>query len=883
MQKLLTIILVSLVFSSCSTPQKTATPGAPRPAQKYLEQSYAEYRSALVSDVKYTLAFDLTGETSFAGTANITFQLKEPKDITVDFLNGAVSGLKVNGNSVPAVYNTFFIAIPQKSLIAGSNTIEIEFTHPYSTTGAGLYRFVDPVDKKVYLYSDFEPYDAHVMFPCFDQPDLKATYQSKITAPQNWVVVSSTLESEVKKNKQTAEWTFPESGLFSTYIFSLHAGEYKIWKNSVKTKTQNIPLRLMSRKSLAKFVNPEEWFSTTRAGFSFFEEYFGYPYAYKKYDQLIVPDFNSGAMENVGAVTFNERTVARTQKERAEKRMLANIILHEMAHMWFGNLVTMKWWNDIWLNESFATFAAFKAMVSATQFKEGWTEFYASAKRSAYTADQSVTTHPIEFKVPNTDVVFANFDGITYGKGASVLKQLDFFIGPEKLKAGLKSYFSKNAFKNTTLPDFMGEMSGASGLDLGDWQKMWLSVPQVNTSQIVYLCKDGKIVDFKVNQTAVAEYSTLRSHKTRISVLNKKNNSYKVTKKLDVLYSGASTPILELNEVACSENTLVFANDDDFDYVKLNLDAASLKAVESSLGQLPSELMRISLWGTLWEMVRDQQLVATRYFDIAIKHLANEKDIEVLTATASRVTTVLEWYLPKDEKGKNAYAKLHPQWVQFLLKRAASAKSVDEQKKWFDFYVNNLRTPDELVVVEGLLTRTPHWLKFSMDQDRRWQLLQHLSSYGIADIRDRLEKEKQKDPSQRGENNYAAALAAFPLPEVKEEKWSSIIKGPRPEMSLGKLKPVMWSLFPWHQEELHKKFQDRFYTQLLSLKKQPVEFLSPFMSLAPAFCSPQSQTKLKSFAEANKNLPETVLKNLKIAAQEDDRCIKIRSKVSATL
>jgi aminopeptidase N len=882
MTKLLNALFFLFFITNCATSLKFPKSPA-RVAQRYLEQGYAEYRSSLISGVKYNLAFDLTNENSFSGTSHITFLLTQPKELTIDFYNGTVTGVKVNSTEIPVAYNSFFITIPQQHLVAGNNSIEIQFNHLYSTSGSGLYRFVDPVDKKVYLYSDFEPYDAHLMFPCFDQPDLKATYQSKVTAPKNWVVVSSTLESAVKKSSASAEWTFPESGIFSTYIFSLHAGEYKIWKNNAKTKTQTIPLRLMVRQSLAKYVDPEEWFLTTRNGFAFFEEYFGHPYAYKKYDQLIVPDFNSGAMENVGAVTFNERTVSRTQKERAEKRMLANIILHEMAHMWFGNLVTMKWWNDIWLNESFATFAAFKGLVSATQFKEAWTEFYASAKRGAYFADQSITTHPIEFTVANTDVVFANFDGITYGKGASVLKQLDFYIGSDKFKTGLKNYFNKHAYKNTTLPDFMNEMSTASNIDLTEWQKMWLTIPQVNTAQVVYQCQTGKIVDFQIKQTAVPQHPTLRAHKTRISVLNPTTSGFTTSRTVDVIYKGETTAVSALNGTKCAEDTLVFANQDDFDYVKLNLDAASIKAVEASLGKIPDELTRISLWGTLWEMVRDQQMVATKYFDIAIKHLAKESDIEVLTAVTGRVTAVLERYLPTDEKGKAAYAKLHPQWVAFLLERTKSSKTVDEQKRWFDFYLDNLNSAAELTIAQKMLDQKPTWLKFSIDQDRRWQILQHLSSYGVQGIQKRLEQEKKNDPSQRGENNYEAALAAQPMPEVKEQRWTSIIQGPRPEMSLGKLKPIIWNLFPAHQEDLHQKFQDRFYSQLQAFKKQPPEFLSTFVSLAPAFCSQQTQAKLQNFAQQNKNLPETVLKNLKISAQEDDRCIKIRSKVSATL
>ncbi|MCC7440834.1 MAG: aminopeptidase N, partial [Bdellovibrionales bacterium] len=494
-----------------------------RPDVEGLSKEEALYRSERVSDVRYELSFELertsteAGATPvFGGKAVVRFKLKAPAEgLTLDFVGGTQAAAVVNGTPLgEETYNGKFIALPAQALKVGENEAAVEFTHPYSSSGAGLYRFVDPEDKRVYVYTDFEPFDANQLFPCFDQPDLKATYLAEVSAPASWTVVSASRETEAtdlpavegQKGEARKLWKFPVTSRFSTYIFPLHAGPYKIWTaDEPATGTvegETIPLRLFARQSLARYVRPDDWFPATRQGFAFFQEYFASPYPFGKYDQLIVPDFNSGAMENVAAVTFSERYVKRGVPTRDDREGLAEVILHEMAHMWFGNLVTMKWWDDLWLNESFATFMAYLAAAEATEFTDIWQGFFDDTKQWAYWEDQLVTTHPIVAEVPDTSQAFANFDGITYGKGASALKQLSFLLSPPKFRDGVRAYMKKHAFQNTAMSDFMDSLSAASGTPLSGWTQSWLRTAGVNTISVDHACEGGKITRFLLTQSA---------------------------------------------------------------------------------------------------------------------------------------------------------------------------------------------------------------------------------------------------------------------------------------------------------------------------------------------------------------------------------------------
>lgn len=853
-----------------------------RPAGKILEKKYAEYRADLISDVRYHFTVDLTDTKTYSGTSKMEFVAKSSSPITVDFFNGTVKAIRANGKTVEKIdYNNFFVSIPAEFIQKGQNSLEIDFVHEYNKTGSGMYRFTDPEDKQPYLYTDFEPYDANVFIPCFDQPDLKAVYASTVTAPKSWTVISANRESQVADSGENKIWTFPVTKKFSTYIYSLHAGPYKVWTSDVKTKNQTINLRLFARQSLAKYVDTEEWFSTTWQGFQFFEDYFAYAYPYEKYDQVIVPDFNSGAMENVGAVTFNEsRFVSRGTKSRLQKRNTASVILHEMAHMWFGNLVTMKWWNDIWLNESFATFAATRALDGATPYKEAWTAFTVDSKGSALYADQLVTTHPITFDVPNTDVVFGNFDGITYGKGASALKQLMFYLGEENFKKGLQQYFAKHAFSNTTLEDFIGALASASGKDLNEWKTAWLEKAQVNTVKADYQCTNGKVAFFQLVQTAVKEYPTLRPHRTKVAVFDVEKNDLKPLKVVDVTYAGERTQVTEFVGMDCERIRFIYPNYEDYDYVKIEFDSESIATIEKNISSFSNSIVKVGAWRSMWDMVVDGRLSGFDYLKVFYNQAAQEKDADVLRNLTGNAMMLVVNAHPEQGTWKEKYDQEQIRYADFVLKAAKDASSSDVQRIWFASFINSATSPEQLTVLQDALKKTPAWLKFPLDQDYRWDLVAALTKRNASNYPDLIAAEKEKDTSSRGEQMQIFAKASAPTEQAKQEWWTIISNGPSEQYPLGKLRYAMAGIFPYNQKQLMLPYQDKFFENLKNMRDQPVEFLGAYSNLAPSLCSTTSVNKFKEFIEReNGKLPTNVIKNLRIDAQQTERCVSIRGKM----
>jgi aminopeptidase N len=865
-----------------------------RPATKNLTRADAARRSQAVSGVRYELSFDLDAKKpAFTGKTTIAFDYKKPaqksrEPLTVDLSGGKITALSVNGAEAAIDHNGYFLTLPAAALHDGANTVAITYQHDYSTDGSGLYRFVDDEDHRVYLYSDFEPYSANELFPSFDQPDLKATYTVTVTAPADWVVVSSARESGTEpRGIDRKRWIFPETAAFSTYVFSLAAGPYKMWSD----KAGDIPLRLFARQTLAKYVRPADWFKLTRQGLAFYPEFFGTPYPFKKYDQLLVPDFNSGAMENVAAVTFSERYITRGAPTREDRENLADTLLHEMAHMWFGDLVTMEWWNGLWLNESFATFMATIAQHGATEFKTAWQTFYIGVKQWAYWEDQLVTTHPIEAQVPDTDQAFANFDGITYGKGASVLQQLRFFIGDAAFRRGLAAYFKAHAFGNAALPDFMGAMAKASGKDLKPWSAEWLNTAGLNTVTASYDCRAGKIAGFKLVQTAPTDFPTLRTHKTQVGLYRLgADGAVETAKVLPATYSGESTEVAAADGEACPY--LVYPNDGDFDFVKASLDPASVAAAKKSVNRITDPLLRQMVWQSLWDMARSGELPLLEYSQTVLSNLNAEPDIKIARALVETVvgsrddSESILFFLPRRGAGVDRFLPRYRQEVETKLQSllAAAEPGSDFQKLWFDAYVKAAATEPAQTKLRSMLAGKELPKGFELDQDRRWDVVRRLNRLGAAHSAELLTAERRRDKSTLGKQEAIVADAVRPEMAVKK-KWFAELTQPAGKRPFADQRAAMRLLFPAEQADLQRPFAADYFKALVKVViKKDTEFQSAFSgSLAPALCADASVKALGAFISANGNLPPVVMKRLKVAKQEDERCVDVRGKVASVL
>jgi aminopeptidase N len=579
-----------------------------RVALPNLTRDQAVERAALVTVHSYQIHLDVTdgsgapGKRTFRSITTVVFDALAGADTVIDIAADTIRSASLNGQDLDVSGYDESTGIPLRGL-ADRNVVVVDADCRYSNTGEGLHRFVDPVDDETYLYSQFETADAKRMFACFDQPDLKATFDLQVTAPEHWKVVSNGATVSVEHAENGSVHTFATTPRMSTYLVALIAGPYAVWNDAYSDEHGEIPLGIYCRASLAPHMDSERLFTETKQGFGFYHKNFGLPYAFGKYDQLFVPEFNAGAMENAGAVTFLEDYVFRSKVTRASYERRAETVLHEMAHMWFGDLVTMTWWDDLWLNESFATFASVLCQAESTEYAEAWTTFATVEKSWAYRQDQLPSTHPIAADIPDLHAVEVNFDGITYAKGASVLKQLVAYVGLDHFLAGLRDYFQTHAFGNAGFSDLLSALEKASGRDLSNWGKQWLKTTGLNTLRPDFdVDDDGEFTRFAVTQSGAAPGAgETRVHRVAVGIYDDDpDGSGKLVRvhreELDV--DGSSTEVPAL--VGVSRGKLVLVNDDDLTYCSLRLDPESLQTALDRIADIAEPLPRTLAWSAAW-------------------------------------------------------------------------------------------------------------------------------------------------------------------------------------------------------------------------------------------------------------------------------------------
>ncbi|SFG20205.1 Membrane alanyl aminopeptidase Metallo peptidase. MEROPS family M01 [Duganella sp. CF458] len=875
----ITLAVSALVATSAiAADNSVATPRAENP---YLSQVDAAARSARVSNVAYVLDFTLTGQESFSNTTTVSFDLKDnAQPLTLDLDKATVKRLVVNGKQVAAPqYNNWFITLAAADLKAGRNSVTVDFERKHSTNGEGLHRMVDPVDGRVYTYSHFEPAAAHQMFALFDQPDLKATYQVNVTAPADWTVVSTARESKVEDAANGKRWTFPVSKILSPYNFSLHAGPYKVWEDATSAK---YPMRLFARQSVADQVDPAPWFEYTRQGLAWFDDYFGIPYQYGKYDQLLVPDFLYGAMENAGAVTFAEHSFLHKDKmSSAEKHDLASVIMHEMAHQWFGDLVTMQWWNGLWLNESFASFMGTLATAEATEFKDSaWQYFYAQGKSAAYVMDQRVTTHPIETPVPSTANAFDNIDAITYSKGASTLKQLRHLLGEETFRKGVHNYLVKYQWKNAKLDDFIGSLAEAAGRDLGQWTQDWLYQPGVNTITANYSCKAGKIDAFSLQQSAVAQFPTLREQRVQLALMQKKGKQLAIAKVLPVTYKGANTEVAELKGAACPD--LVYPNYQDWGFVKAKLDTRSFATARQDVSKVEDKLLRTMLWHSMWDNVRDGALPLNEFLDTVLVNAPQEKDYVLLGDVLGKMGQSIRYLRTMSSDG--AYTRTVVGRLEKMAWSQAKASKGDFQRRWFTAYLGTAGSKESLERIAALLDGREKLAGLTLSQDVRWDMIAVLNRKDYPGAEARIAAEQAKDKSDSGELAAVAAQAARPDAKVKQE-WLARIGDTQTKLPFSRIRTAMHALYPSSQVALNEQSAAARLAQLPQLDKAagPVFMRDYAGAMIPATCTAASVQRLADTADANPGLSAGTRRSLLVAHQEDQRCVAIRKALTVKL
>lgn len=871
-------LAIATAFVVGGAAQAAPAPTPARAETAFLSQADAFARSARISKVDYVLDFTLTGKETFAGTTTVTFDLKDTgAAVTLDLNKASVKSVSVNGKPVKARYNDWFITIEPADLVTGRNTVTVAYERLHSTNGEGLHRMVDPADGRVYTYSHFEPVAAQQMFPLFDQPDLKASYTVSVTAPRDWHVVTTTRETRVDDAGANRRWTFKTTKRLSPYNFSLHAGPYQVWEDN----SGKYPMRLFARQSLAKQVVPADWFRQTKAGMTFFEEYFGIPYQFEKYDQLIVPDFLYGAMENAGAITFAEARYGVANMTADQKQSMTEVIMHEMAHQWFGNLVTMKWWNGLWLNESFASFMGILATAESTEFKDSWQKFYQTGKQRAYIQDQTASTHPIEVPVPSSSNAFDNIDAITYSKGGAALKQLRHLLGEEVFRKGVHNYLVKFSWQNATLDDFINTLAKTAGRDLSGWTQEWLYHAGVNTIAANYSCSNGKIKDFTLTQAAPSkELPTLREQRVQVAAFKIDGGKLSLIKNVPVTYKGASTAVKDLNGAACPD--LVYPNYQDWGYAKVQLDQRSFDTARTKLAQVDDPLLRAMLWQSLWDGVRDAQLPLNDFITVALNNAPQEQDYTLLGDVLGKVVQskgYLDAMALDTAYARQTRAALENMAWDGVLAHKANA---DVQRRWFNLYVSVASSPDALARLAGILDGKVDAAGLQVNQELRWAIIAHLNRYNHNGALALIEAESARDKSDAGQVAAVAASAARPDPKAKAE-WVGRIEDLKSPLPFSRIRTAMGSVFPAEQGALSELEADARLARLPAIDKAagPVYMRAYATTMIPTACTPRSVQRLSRAADEMKDLSAFTRRSLLDTLQNEQRCVAIKAALTA--
>ncbi|KTR06859.1 aminopeptidase N [Curtobacterium luteum] len=731
----------------------------------------AQERANVVDVQSYDVELDLTrGAETFGSTTRVRFTATAGASTFIDAITKTVHSVTLNGTALDVAAVNDGVRI-QLDGLQEQNELVVVADALYTNTGEGLHRFVDPVDDEVYLYSQFEVPDSRRMFAVFEQPDLKAEFTFTVTAPARWQVVSNSPTPEPHVDGEVATWSFAPTAKISSYITALVAGPYEVVRDELTSRDgRTIPLGVFARKSLAQYLDPEYVFDITKKGFAYYEEKFDVAYPFEKYDQLFVPEFNAGAMENAGAVTFTETYVFRSKVTDAIKERRVVTILHELAHMWFGDLVTMKWWNDLWLNESFAEWASTIATAEATEWTEAWTTFQAMEKSWAYRQDQLPSTHPIVATINDLEDVQVNFDGITYAKGGSVLKQLVAWVGIDAFFAGVSAYFKKHHHSNTELRDLLVELEATSGRDLSDWSALWLETAGVNTLRPEFdVDADGTITSFTVLQEAPAEYPTLRPHRLAIGVYAAaEGGKLERTHRVEIDVDGARTEVPEL--VGVHRGDLVLLNDDDLAYAKIRLDEQSRQTAIAHLADIANPLARSIVWGAIWDATRDAEAPASDYVRLVLGNIASETESTTIRTTLSQLLLTARNYVAPEKSEATIRQVGDTLWT---LATEAEAGS-DAQFQFVKFFAQIPSTPEHVATLRGLRDGSVALDGLEIDTDLRWELLEGLVLAGAADGSD-VDTELAADKTASGEQAAARARASIPTAEGKLAAFSSLV------------------------------------------------------------------------------------------------------------
>jgi len=838
-----------------------------------ISRTEALERSKHLTVESYEVFLDVTGTgDTFFARSTVNFSCNQlGYDTFIDTVAERVLSATLNGS--PVNTSGFDGETLYLSNLQEQNVLVIEVESLYSKSGEGLQKSFDPADNETYLYSQGETAYIRQMYPCFDQPNLKATFTLSVLAPQHWEVLSNNPVLAVRPDGDAKFWEFTTTPRISTYITALVAGPYyHVHDEYVGEKV--VPLGIYCRKSLADSLDPEEIFQNTKEGFAYFEQIFGLAYPFEKYDQVAVVDFNFGAMENAGVVTFREEVLVFRSRvtDRARERR-AHVILHEMAHMWFGNMVTMFWWDDLWLNESFAEWASYLALVEGTRFKTGWVSFICSGKSWAYNQDQLITTHPIAVDMDDIHAVNANFDGISYAKGSSVLKQLSAYVGRDNFIQGLRQYFEKFAWQNTQLSDLLTELKSTSGRDLDAWSATWLKTAGINTLYPVLEEVDGHYSKVSIRQSAPtipAGSQEIRPHRIGVALYDLVDGTLVVRKRTEIDITGEFTELPEFANEKVADLFLI--NDGDLAYTKIRFDQRSVDTLKEHLGDIQDPIARVLAWIATWDMWRDAEISSHDFVQVLLEGLKNEPLIALVTGIGTDLVSTIE-VLSDPSRRDDLRANVAGQ-LEVVLRNAAPESDIQLQLARV-FSTLSITTEHINFVREMINGQLPG---LTIDLDLRWFFTILLAERGEL-TREEIDAVLAADQTISGELNHAEAVAAMPDPVIKEETWKRLLGT---EISTSQRTYLSRGFMRARQVELLVPYVDPYFDALLDMWSSTSfeEASSSVELLYPRYIITQETLdKTDAWLDgAGKDAPETLRRLVSEGRDSLARGVRIKAK-----
>lgn len=856
------IIWLGLIFI-CILSCSHDTP-APRSAD--LTQTNAEQRARNISNVHYDLDIDLRDREFFQANLKLRFEWQPLSDaiFSLDFFQGDVDALSVNGQPAQWQQAPGYIVLDHELLITGTNEISIDYRAPYSSTGVGLHQYIDATSGNAYLYTNLQPYAANHVLPSFDQPDLKARFSLRVQAPSDWQVISYDREVSVNVESDHRIWLFEASGPIPTYAFPLHAGPYELWQSD----NEILPMRLFARAELADDVQADLWFKPSLDAFQYFERVFGSPSHFSKYDHIIVPQHPASAMEKYAAITWNEKFVTRSQPNQETQDRLAILNAHEMAHMWFGNWLTPRWWDDLWLNESLATLLSYRALASySEQYPDIWQYFNGGTRAWGIELDRSVVTHAVRQPLQSTAQVREHFDGISYAKGAAILKQLANQLGDERFDQFLRQHLEQNAFANTNTPEFFDSVLSKS--ELTTEYLRWIEEPGIIAVQVDWACDGSQLSSVELKQTAVTGAAAFQNQSIELGL-------YRGGELIDrIPWQISETASTHQRAEAYKCPDFIYANEGELGYFQPKFNSQSIEYFRAYLSRIPAASTRENIWRALWYSVEDAELSLEQYLELVYQQLAEERDPLVIRAVADTLLESIDLLaLWGDDRGTVERVRI----AQFFQNRYLAEEPYSELRTLFArYFVNSAISADQFANVQTLLVEdNTEFGGVYVDQKLRWSVLLRLNQFAYGDYEGLLAEGIKSDSSLYAQQMSLAAEAARPNNKIKRTWLSALARGL--EIPLSDVEIASQYLFSYEHLEQYINWENAIFDVFKTVSDARGEDYAKTyaQNLIPYFCNEGSSKKLAKVMRAYES-ENAIHQIFARKLEQNQRCMAIKA------